>query len=51
MNKVMKGFTEEEVETLIELWRDRLTIKQMAWTMNKKPTQVYYQLKKRLLVG
>jgi len=51
MNRVMKGFTEEEVETLIELWRDRLTIKQMAWTMNKKPTQVYYQLKKRLLVG
>jgi hypothetical protein len=47
----MKGFTEEEVDVLIELWRDRLTIKQMAWTMNKKPTQVYYQLKKRLLVG
>lgn len=51
MNRVMKGFTEEEVDVLIELWRDRLTIKQMAWTMNKKPTQVYYQLKKRLLVG
>jgi len=51
MNRVMKGFTEEEVDVLIELWRDRLSIKEMAWHMNKKPTQVYYQLKKRLLVG
>jgi hypothetical protein len=47
----MSAFTEQEVETLIELWRDRLTIKEIAWTMNKKPTQVYYQLKKRYLVG
>lgn len=47
----MSAFTEEEIETLIELWRDRLTIKEMAHQMNKKPTQVYYQLKKRSLVG
>ena len=47
----MSVFTEEEIDTLIELWRDKLTIKEMAWMMNKKPTQVYYQLKKRLLVG
>jgi hypothetical protein len=47
----MSAFTEEEINTLIELWRDKLTIKEMAWTMNKKPTQVYYQLKKRSLVG
>ena len=47
----MSAFTEEEIEILIELWRDRLTIKEMAYQMNKKPTQVYYQLKKRSLVG
>jgi hypothetical protein len=47
----MSVFTEEEVDILIELWRDRLTIKEMAWHMNKKPAQVYYQLKKRSLVG
>jgi hypothetical protein len=51
MNRIMSAFTEEEVDTLIELWRDKLTIKEMAWAMKKKPTQVYYQLKKRLLVG
>ena len=49
--QTMSAFTEQEIETLIELWRDRLTIKEMAWTMKKKPTQVYYQLKKRSLVG
>lgn len=49
--QTMSAFTEKEIETLIELWRDRLTIKEMAWTMKKKPTQVYYQLKKRSLVG
>jgi hypothetical protein len=47
----MSAFTEKEIDVLIELWRDRLTIKEMAWTMNKKPTQIYYQLKKRSLVG
>jgi hypothetical protein len=47
----MSVFTEEEVDILIELWRDKLTIKEMAWKMKKKPTQVYYQLKKRSLVG
>ena len=47
----MSAFTEQEIETLIELWRDRLTIKEMAYQMNKKTTQVYYQLKKRSLVG
>ena len=47
----MSAFTENEIETLIELWRDRLTIKEMAHQMNKKPTQVYYQLKKRSLLG
>lgn len=47
----MNKFTEEEVNTMIELWRDRLTIRRIAWRMKKKPTQVYYQMKKRLLVG
>lgn len=47
----MTKFTEEEIDKLINLWRDELTIKEIAWTMNKKPTQVYYQLKKRSLVG
>ena len=47
----MNAFTEQEIETLIELWRDRLTIKEMAYQMKKNPTQVYYQLKKRSLVG
>jgi hypothetical protein len=51
MNKIMSAFTEEEIDVLLELWRDKLTIKEMAWTMKKKPTQVYYQLKKRSLVG
>ncbi len=47
----MSAFTEEEIDALLELWRENLTIKEMAWKMNKKPTQVYYQLKKRSLVG
>jgi predicted transcriptional regulator len=47
----MSAFTEEEIDVLLELWRENLTIKEMAWKMNKKPTQVYYQLKKRSLVG
>ena len=51
MNRIMSAFTEEEIDVLLELWRDKLTIKEMAWKMNKKPTQVYYQLKKRSLVG
>jgi hypothetical protein len=51
MNKIMSAFTEEEIDVLLELWRENLTIKEMAWTMKKKPTQVYYQLKKRSLVG
>lgn len=51
MNKIMSAFTEEEIDVLLELWRDNLTIKEMAWKMKKKPTQVYYQLKKRSLVG
>jgi hypothetical protein len=51
MNRIMSVFTEEEIDVLLELWRENLTIKEMAWKMNKKPTQVYYQLKKRSLVG
>jgi len=51
MNRIMSAFTEEEIDVLLELWRDNLTIKEMAWKMKKKPTQVYYQLKKRSLVG
>ena len=51
MNRIMSVFTEEEIDVLLELWRDNLTIKEMAWKMKKKPTQVYYQLKKRSLVG
>jgi hypothetical protein len=47
----MSAFTEEEIDVLLELWRDKLTIKEMAWKMKKKPTQVYYQLKKRSLVA
>ena len=50
MNETMSKFTEEEIDVLIDLWRDRLTIKEMAWHMNKKTTQIYYQLKKSLLV-
>ena len=47
----MSAFTEQEIETLIELWREKLTIKELAHQLKKKPTQVYYQLKKRSLVG
>jgi hypothetical protein len=47
----MAKFTEEEIDKLIDLWREDLTIKEIAWVMKKKPTEVYYQLKKRSLVG
>lgn len=46
-----KKLTEEQLEKMIDLWRDRLPIKAIAIELGVSYTTAYQQLKKRSLVG
>jgi predicted DNA-binding protein YlxM (UPF0122 family) len=46
-----KKLTEEQIEKMIDLWRDRLPTKAIAIELGVSYTSVYQQLKKRYLVG
>lgn len=46
-----KKLTEEQIEKMIDLWRDRLPVKAIAIELGVSYTCVYQHLKKRYLVG
>lgn len=46
-----KKLTEEQIEKMIDLWRDRLPIKAIAIELGVSYTTAYQHLKKRYLVG
>lgn len=43
--------TEEEKQLIFELWQDRIPIKVIAIKLNRTYACIYFQLKKRYLVG
>ena len=46
-----KKLTEEQIERIIDLWKDRLSIKSIAIELGVSYTTAYQHLKKRYLVG
>lgn len=46
-----KKLTEEQIDRMIDLWRDRLPIKAIAIELGVSYTCVHQHLKKRYLVG
>lgn len=46
-----KRLTEEQIEKMIDLWKDRLSIKAIAIELGVSYTTAYQHLKKRSLVG
>jgi predicted DNA-binding protein YlxM (UPF0122 family) len=46
-----KRLTEEQIEKMIDLWKDRLSIKAIALELGVSYTTAYQHLKKRSLVG
>lgn len=47
----MSKVTQEEIDRIIDLWRDRHTVKYIAITVGRSYTTVYYILRKRYLIG
>lgn len=47
----MKKLSEQEVERMFELWRDRLPVKAIAYEMGRSYNCIRIQLKKRSLIG
>ena len=46
-----KKLTEEQIEKMVDLWKDRLSTKAIAIELGVSYTSVYQHLKKRYLVG
>lgn len=46
-----KKVTEEQIEKMIDLWKDRWSTKAIAIELNLSYTTVYSHLRKRYLVG
>ena len=46
-----KKLTEEQIDRMIDLWKDRLSIKAIALEVGVSYTTAYQHLKKRYLVG
>lgn len=46
-----KKITEEKIDKMIDLWKDRWSTKAIAIELGVSYTSVYQQLKKRYLVG
>lgn len=46
-----KKISEEKIEKMIDLWKDRLSIKAIAIEVGVSYTTAYQHLKKRYLVG
>jgi predicted DNA-binding protein YlxM (UPF0122 family) len=46
-----KKLTEEKIDKMIDLWKDRWSTKAIAIELGVSYTSVYQQLKKRYLVG
>ena len=46
-----KKISEDKIEKMIDLWRDRWSTKAIAIELGVSYTSVYQQLKKRYLVG
>jgi len=47
----MRKFTETEEEVMLNLWRDRLPVKAIAYEMKRSYNCILIQLKKRSLIG
>jgi hypothetical protein len=47
----MRKFTETEAEVMLNLWRDRLPVKAIAYEMKRSYNCILIQLKKRGLIG
>lgn len=46
-----KKITEDKIEKMVDLWKDRWSTKAIAIELGVSYTSVYQQLKKRYLVG
>jgi DNA invertase Pin-like site-specific DNA recombinase len=46
-----KRITEEQIDKMVDLWKDRWPTKAIAIELGVSYTSVYQQLKKRYLVG
>jgi DNA invertase Pin-like site-specific DNA recombinase len=46
-----KKLTEEQIDRIVDLWKDRWPTKAIAIELGVSYTSVYQQLKKRYLVG
>ena len=47
----MRKFTETEAEVMLNLWRERLPTKAIAYKMGRSYNCILIQLKKRSLIG
>lgn len=47
----MRKFSEQEAEVMLNLWRDRLPTKAIAFKMGRSYNCILIQLKKRSLIG
>lgn len=47
----MSKVTQEEIDWMIDLWKDRHSVKYIALTVGRSYTTVYYILRKRSLIG
>ena len=46
-----KKLTEEQIDRMVDLWKDRVPTKAIAIELGVSYTCIYQQLKKRYLVG
>ena len=46
-----KKLTEEQIDRMVDLWKDRVSTKAIAIELGVSYTCIYQQLKKRYLVG